>query len=75
MSKTDYLNQLLQWLPAQTWHLCWRASQHGWAGSEFHKRCDSKGPTVTIIEVAVYIFGGNSDVSWGGMITKVVYLR
>ena len=68
----DYLNQISQWLPAQTWHLCWRASQHGWTSSEFHNRCDNKGPTVTIIKVGVYIFGGYSDVSWGGMIIKLV---
>ena len=69
LNKTDYLKQLTEWLPAQTlWQLCWRASQHGWAASEFHNRCDNKGPTVTIIRVGVYIFGGYSDVSWGGKV-------
>ena len=66
-NKADYLKKLTQWLPAKTtWNLCWRASQHGWAASVFHKRCDFKGPTVTIIRVGEYIFGGYSDASWGG---------
>ena len=66
MNNTDYLNKLLQWLPAKTWNLCWRASQHGWASTEFHKRCDFKGPTVTIIKVGVYIFGAYADKPLGG---------
>ena len=28
-------------------------------------RCDGKGPTVTIIRVGRYIFGGYTSVSWG----------
>jgi len=33
-------------------------------GSTFHRKCDGKGPTVTIIKVNNYIFGGYTDVSW-----------
>ena len=43
---------------------CWRAKTDGWAASTFHSNCDGKGPTVTIIQVASYIFGGYTDVSW-----------
>ncbi|XP_068711921.1 uncharacterized protein [Montipora foliosa] len=43
---------------------CWRAKTDGWAASTFHSNCDGKGPTVTIIKVGSYIFGGYSDVSW-----------
>ncbi|XP_068762767.1 uncharacterized protein [Montipora capricornis] len=43
---------------------CWRAKTDGWAASTFHSNCDGKGPTVTIIEVGSYIFGGYTDVSW-----------
>ena len=43
---------------------CWRAKTDGWAASTFHRNCDGKGPTVTIIQVGSYIFGGYTDVSW-----------
>ncbi|XP_015756507.1 PREDICTED: hemicentin-2-like isoform X2 [Acropora digitifera] len=43
---------------------CWRAKSDGWAASTFHSNCDGKGPTVTIIQVGSYIFGGYTDVSW-----------
>ncbi|CAH3183392.1 unnamed protein product, partial [Porites lobata] len=43
---------------------CWHAKQDGWAASTFHGKCDDKGPTVTIIQVGSFIFGGYSDVSW-----------
>ena len=45
---------------------CWRAKTDGWAASTFHSNCDEKGPTVTIIKVGSYIFGGYTDLSWSG---------
>ncbi|XP_044166803.1 myosin light chain kinase, smooth muscle-like [Acropora millepora] len=42
----------------------WRAKTDGWAASTFHSNCDGKGPTVTIIQVGSYIFGGYTDLSW-----------
>ena len=46
---------------------CWHAKTDGWAASTFHSNCDGKGPTVTIVQVGSYIFGGYTDKSWGGM--------
>ena len=43
---------------------CWHAKTDGWAASTFHINCDGRGPTVTIIKVNSYIFGGYTDVSW-----------
>ena len=43
---------------------CWHAKTDGWAASTFHSNCDGRGPTVTIIKVKDYIFGGYTDVSW-----------
>ena len=43
---------------------CWHAKTDGWAEKIFHSNCDGKGPTVTIIQVNNYIFGGYTDVSW-----------
>ena len=45
---------------------CWHAKTDGWAASTFHSNCDGRGPTVTIIKVNDYIFGGYTDVSWSG---------
>ena len=65
--KTAYLKQLSQWVPfAISWSLCYRATRDGWSSYTFHSKCDNKGATVTIIRVGSYIFGGYSDVPWGG---------
>ena len=70
-NSANYLRTLTFWLSpvAQSvnsaWKSCWRASVDGWAASTFHSRCDWKGPTVTIIRVGKYIFGGYTSVSWG----------
>ena len=67
----NHLTLLRNWLAPvaksvnSLWKRCWRASVDGWAGSTFHSRCDSKGPTVTIIRVGRYIFGGYTSISWG----------
>ena len=67
----SFRRQLAQWLPGNgVWDVCWRASRDGWAASRFHAGCDNKGPTVTIVQVGRYIFGGYTDVSWAG---KYVY--
>ena len=43
---------------------CWHAKTDGWVASTFHSNCDGKGPTVTIVQVGSYIFGGYTDKSW-----------
>ncbi|XP_073251887.1 uncharacterized protein, partial [Porites lutea] len=66
----NHLNLLRNWLAPvaksvnSLWKRCWRASVDGWAASTFHSRCGSKGPTVTIIRVGRYIFGGYTSISW-----------
>ena len=45
---------------------CWHAKTDGWAASTFHSNCDGRGPSVTIVKVNEYIFGGYTDVSWSG---------
>ena len=67
--KEGYINQLITWLNNQkNWRLCYKASQEGCNANEFHSRCDGKGPTVTIVRVQDYIFGGYTDISWGGIL-------
>ena len=47
------------------WIRCWRASLDGWAAITFHSKCDGQGPTVTIVRVGKYIFGGYASAPWG----------
>ena len=46
------------------WKRCYRAMVHGWEAEDFHTRCDGKGPTVSIVRVQDYVFGGFMDVNW-----------
>ena len=69
-----YVGKLTTWLNEETnWKLCYRASKDGWSGTTFHSLCDNKGPTVTVVSVGTYIFGGYASISWGGKLTKYVY--
>jgi len=61
---TTYLNPVIQSSSRSRFVRCWHAKTDGWAASTFHRQCDNKGPTVTIIKVNNYIFGGYTDVSW-----------
>ena len=60
----SYLIPVLQSSSRSRFVRCWRAKTDGWAASTFHSNCDGKGPTVTVIKVGSYIFGGYTDVSW-----------
>ena len=65
----NFLTWLDKWLKSVTrqssyWNRCYQATVNGWSSSTFHSNCDSKGPTVTIIRVGKYIFGGYTSVSW-----------
>ena len=54
--------------PGLRWVNCYRATEHGWNASTFHARCDLKGPTVTLVKVDKFVFGGFTDLDWGGEI-------
>jgi hypothetical protein len=46
-------------------NLIFRASQHRWRASDFHKYCDNKGANIVIIKNEFgYIFGGYISISW-----------
>ncbi|CAB4039458.1 partial, partial [Paramuricea clavata] len=65
----NYIVQLEKWLGGITsWKLCYSATDNvnGWLASTFHRLCDYKNPTVTIIRSGSYIFGAYSDVAFGG---------
>ena len=53
--------------------LCWRASKDGWAKNIFHWNCDGKKPTVTIVKVGQYVFGGYATTTWDGKINQMSF--
>ncbi|KAK8810420.1 hypothetical protein WA158_006995 [Blastocystis sp. Blastoise] len=61
---------LVNWLGKEKkWKLLFRASEHKYKANKFHKYCDYKGETVTIIKHIghnnhINIFGGYTDQSW-----------
>jgi hypothetical protein len=54
-----------------TARLCWRATRDGWSASTFHSNCNYKKPTVTLVKVGSYIFGGYATESWEGETTII----
>ena len=60
----SYLDPVLQTTGRSRFVRCWHAKTGGWAASTFHSNCDGKGPTVTIVQVGNYVFGGYTDKSW-----------
>ena len=49
----------------QKWELLYRGTRDGFKGKDFHKRCDNKSKTLTIIKSTNgNIFGGYTDKAW-----------
>ena len=68
-SDPDYVEKLKEWLFPVTsgptnWVRCYRARDHGWSSSTFHSKCNNLGPTITIVKVGAYKFGGYTDAQW-----------
>lgn len=58
-------NDIQQHQQNQPWRLIYRASEHGFDASDFHRCCDSFAPTVSIIQTDFgNIFGGYTTVAW-----------
>jgi len=61
---------LKSWFPNSDLKLLYRASEDGMSGQMFHKKCDNKGATVTLIKckfneaVSSSVIGGFIDQSW-----------
>ncbi len=50
----------------QKWELIYKATRDGFRGEDFHRCCDGKGPTITVIQSknGNYLFGGYTEISW-----------
>ena len=69
LSKVDE-EKIVEWLESvektETPKLLYRASRDGWDASDFHRMCNGKGATVTVVKSSGgYIFGGYTGVAWG----------
>ncbi len=66
LEKAEYAftQQMFEWFGSNTWQLCYRASTDGWFGKDFHAKCNNKGPTIVLVKVDDYIFGGFTDTNW-----------
>ena len=64
------VDKLQEWLYSEEKYfheptLLYRASRDGWSAKDFHRLCDGKGATITVVKsVDGYIFGGYTDISW-----------
>ncbi|XP_068706848.1 protein slit-like [Montipora foliosa] len=46
------------------WGLCYRSSTHGPSDRTFHRNCDGKSNTVTIVKKNDFVFGGFTAIPW-----------
>ncbi|KAK8791777.1 hypothetical protein WA158_005154 [Blastocystis sp. Blastoise] len=70
IKKKCFETPLVNWLDEKKkWKLLFRASEHNYLASKFHRYCDNKGETATIIKHIgknnhMNIFGGYTDQNW-----------
>jgi hypothetical protein len=59
-------NIVTGWIPGKSnWQLAWKGSRDGFEAQDFHRLCDRKGASLTIIKCqGGNLFGGYSPVSW-----------
>jgi len=64
-SEVNFLNKQLKLVSRELGGLLFQTSKDGQSPSTFHSRCDSKGPTVVIVQTkGGNVFGGYTYTSW-----------
>lgn len=66
---SEYKRSLFHWLTEvrqsfRVWKQCYRGHRHGWDVQTFHRLCDNKGPTITLVKLNNTVVGGFADKSW-----------
>lgn len=51
--------------------VCLRATRDEWTESTLQSKCNYKSPTLTIVKLGNYVFGGNATESWDGKYTQI----
>jgi len=49
------------------WTLAYRATRDGFDAATFHRLCDNKGESVTVVNANGHLFGGYSPISWNSL--------
>lgn len=63
--KKELLVNLFRFNSNENWKLLYRGSRDGFEASDFHKKCDNKPKTLTIVKSTTgCIFGGYTEVEW-----------
>lgn len=61
----SHTNAIKSWLPNKKFQLIYKASTDGFQATDFHRMCDNRGSTLTVIRsLDGYMFGGYTPVSW-----------
>jgi len=63
----EYQKKIEEWLGGtkKIGSILYQATQDGFRASDFHRKCNNKGSTLTVIESSLgYIFGGYVDKEW-----------
>ena len=69
-SDSQYQEVMTSWLQddgirVNNWKLIYRGTRDGFEASNFHRLCDNKGATISVIKTTQgYIFGGYTNVGW-----------
>jgi hypothetical protein len=66
-TQTQFSALLDDSLPAgRRWQLLWRASRDGGTPADFHRLCDMRGPTITLVkDTTGCVFSGYTSLAWG----------
>jgi len=60
-----HLSQVQSWLGGKQLQLIYRGSVDGFGAHNFHKQCNNKGETLTVIKsTGGYLFGGYTPIIW-----------
>jgi hypothetical protein len=61
----DEISKLKEWTGYSNWKRIYKASVDGFGANDFHRTCDNRGETLSIIQTENgCIFGGYNPVSW-----------
>ena len=61
----EFLKKIFEWSGCKKMDLLYRGSKDGSDSKSFHKKCDNKGPTITLYKNEKgYIFGGYASIDW-----------
>ena len=65
LARAQFLHSLHTfWLPRSKLTLLYRGSRDGMTPAAFHKRCDGKSPTLTLVQAHGRVFGGYTTAPW-----------